>query len=79
MLVLRGGGGGFGFNYYYISFINNLKLLIKLFYKLNPFYLFFLYINKRQLINTLTSLISVAVALIPISYFLVFIVEVAIF
>ena len=54
----------------------------------NPFHPFFLYINKRQLINALTSLISVAVTLILVSYFsvsiaevdfLVFIAEVAVF
>jgi len=61
-----------------MSFVKDLKLLIKLSYKSNPFHPFFLYIDKRQLTNALTSLMLVMVALILVSYFLVFVAEVAI-
>jgi hypothetical protein len=58
-----------------MSPIKVLKSLIKLSYKSNPFHLFSLYINKRQLTNALTSLMLVVVVLILVSHFLVSIVE----
>jgi len=61
-----------------MSFIKDLKSSTKLSHKSNPFYPFSLYIDKRQLTNALTSLISVTVASIPVSHFSVFIAEVAI-